>query len=68
MSRQKFLTVEEALAAIEGPEFGEGELNVVIALPDVTVISDKEGIDQGRATVYRNGPQRIRIVMLRARP
>ena len=46
MSRQKFLTVEDALAAIECPEFGEGELDVVIAPPDVTVVSDEEGMDQ----------------------
>ena len=46
MSRQKFLTVEEALAAIEGPEFGEGELDVVIAPPDVTIVSDEEGMDE----------------------
>ena len=50
MSRQKFLTVEEALAAIEGPGFGEGELDVVITLPDVTVVSDEEGMDENDMT------------------
>ena len=50
MSRQKFLSVEEALAAIEGPEFGEGELDVVIAPPDVTVVSDEEGMDEDDLT------------------
>ena len=38
MSRQKFLTVE-------GPGFGEGELDVVITPPDVTVFSDEEDMD-----------------------
>ena len=50
MSRQKFITVEEALVAIEGPEFGEGQLDVVIAPPGVTVVSDKEGMDEGDLT------------------
>ena len=50
MSRQKFLTVEEAQAAIEGPEFGEGELDVVTAPPDVTVVSDQEGMDEDDLT------------------
>ena len=45
MSRQKFLTVEEAQTAIEGPGFGEGELDVVITPPDVTVFSDEEDMD-----------------------
>ena len=44
MSRQKFLTVEEALAAIEG------ELDAVIAPPDVTVVSDEEGMDEDNLT------------------
>ena len=46
MSRQKFLTVEEALPAIEGPEFGEDELDVVRAPPVITVVSDEEGMDK----------------------
>ena len=50
MSRQKFLTVEEAQAAIEGPEFGEGELDVVITPPDATVVSDEEGMDKDDLT------------------
>ena len=50
MSRQKFLTVEEALAAIEGPEFGEDELDVVVEPPDVTVVSDEEGMDKDDLT------------------
>ena len=50
MSPQKFLTVEEALAAIEGPEFGEGDLDVVIAPLDVTVVSDEEGMDEDDLT------------------
>ena len=50
MSRQKFLTVEEAQASIEGPEFGEGELDVVTAPPDVTVVSDQECMDEDDLT------------------
>ena len=46
MSCQKFLTVEEALPAIEGPEFREDELDVVRALPVVTVVSDEEDMDK----------------------
>ena len=46
MSCQKFLTVEEALPAIEGPEFREDELDVVRAPPVVTVVSDEEDRDK----------------------
>ena len=46
MSCQKFLTVEEALPAIEGPEFREDELDVVRAPPVVTVVSDEEDMDK----------------------
>ena len=49
ISRQKIQTIE-ALAAIEGPEFGEGELDVVIAPPDVTVVNDEEDIDEDDMT------------------
>ena len=42
MSRQKFLTVEEALPALEDSAFGEDKLDVVRAPPVVTVISAKE--------------------------
>ena len=50
MFHQKFLTVEETPAAIEGPKFGEGELDVVIASPDVTVVSDKEDMNRDDLT------------------
>ena len=49
-SRQKFLTLKEALAAIEGFEFGKGELDVDIAPPDVTVVSNIEGMDEDDLT------------------
>ena len=35
---------------MEGPEFGEGELDVVIAPPDVTVVSDEESMDEDNLT------------------
>ena len=50
MSPQTFLTVQEAPTGIEGPEFGEGELDVVIAPPDVTVVSDEKGMDEDDLT------------------
>ena len=50
MSPQEFLTVEEAVAAIEGPKFGKGELDVIIAPPDITVVSDKEGMHEDDLT------------------
>ena len=50
MSCHKFLTLEEALAAIEGSEFREGELDVVIAPPDVILLSDEEDMDEDKLT------------------
>ena len=50
ISFQKFLTVEKAPAAIEGPEFRESELDVVIAPLDVPVVSDEEGMDKNDLT------------------
>ena len=47
---KNFVSVKEALAAIEGPEFGEGELDVVIAPPDITVVSDEESMDEDDLT------------------
>ena len=50
---KKFLIVQEALAAIEGPEFGEGELDLIIAQPDITVVGDEEGMDKDDLTVSK---------------
>ena len=44
------MTVEKALAAIESPEFGEGKSDVVIATPDVTVVSDEKGMNENNMT------------------
>ena len=35
---------------MEGPESGEGKLDVFIAPPDVTVVSDEEGMDKDHMT------------------
>ena len=50
MSPQKFLTVEEMAASIQSPKFGEGKLDVVIAPPDVSVVSNKVGMDEDYLT------------------
>ena len=47
---KNFVTVEEALAAIESLDIGECELNVVIAPPDVTAVSDEESMNEDDMT------------------
>ena len=51
MSREVYLTIVEALAAIEElTDDDEHQIDLVVAPPEISVVSDKEGLDDNNLT------------------